>query len=76
MKDSKAFLDACKNIQFSLWMSDFFTCHANGSLTTDASNLEASRAWEGQLLWQLRMGPFVFSLRIRVFCVTVWVLRC
>jgi hypothetical protein len=43
------FLNIYKNIEFFLWMSDFSTGHADGSLVTDASNIEASRAWEGQL---------------------------
>ncbi len=49
IKDAKAFLDSFETIQYYLRMPEFSTRHPNGSLNTDATNADASRAWEGQL---------------------------
>ncbi len=41
-------------------MPEFSTGHSNDSLTTDAINLEASRAWEGQLQMAVKDGNLCF----------------
>jgi hypothetical protein len=41
-------------------MPDFSTGHADESLTTDATNQEASRVWEGQLRLAIKDGPLRF----------------
>ncbi len=41
-------------------MPEFSTGHADNSLTTDAHNLEASRAWEGQLRAAVKDGTLKF----------------
>jgi hypothetical protein len=60
MKDAKAFLDLLEQIHFYLWMPEFSTGHANGSLTTNAGNLDASLAWEGQLRLTVKEGSLCF----------------
>ncbi len=60
MKDAKAFLDTLEQIQFYLPMPDFSMGHADDSLTTDATNQEASRVWEGQLRLAVKDGPLWF----------------
>jgi hypothetical protein len=60
MKDAKAFLDSLEQIQFYLRMPDFSMGHADESLTTDATNQEASRVWEGQLRLAVKDGPLRF----------------
>ncbi len=60
MKDSKAFLDAHECIQFYLQMSDFSMGHTDGSLMIDATNFEASQAWEGQLSSAVKDGSICF----------------
>ena len=59
-KDAKGFLDSLEQIQFYLRMPEFSTGHVDNSLTTDASNLEASRAWEGQLRAAVKDGTLKF----------------
>ncbi len=56
MKDVKAFLDLLEQKHFYLRMPEFSTGHANCSLIIDAKNLEASRAWEGQLRLAIKEG--------------------
>jgi hypothetical protein len=41
-------------------MSDISTGHSDGSLITDASNIKASRAWEGQLCFTVKDGSLQF----------------
>jgi hypothetical protein len=60
IKDAKQFLDSFETIQFYLQMPEFFTGHANGSLTTDTANLDASRAWEGHLGLAVKDGTLRF----------------
>jgi hypothetical protein len=60
MKDEKAFLDLLEQIHFYLQMPEFSTGHANCSLTIDAENLEAGRAWEGQLRLAIKEGSLCF----------------
>jgi hypothetical protein len=60
MKDVKAFLDLLEQIHFYLRMPEFSTGHANCSLTIDAENLEAGRAWEGQLRLAIKEGSLCF----------------
>ncbi len=60
MKDAKEFLDLFKTIQYYLRMPEFSTGHANGSLTRDLANLEASWAWEGQLCLAMKDGSLCF----------------
>ncbi len=60
IKDPKAFLDSFETIQFYLWMPEFTTGHADGSLLTDAANAEASRTWEGQLCLAIKNGNLCF----------------
>jgi hypothetical protein len=60
MKDAKAFLDSLEQIQFYLRMPDFSMGHADKSLTTDATNQEASHVWEGQLHLAVKDGPLRF----------------
>jgi hypothetical protein len=60
MKDVKAFFDLLEQIHFYLWMPEFSTGYANCSLTIDAENLEASRAWEGQLHLAIKEGSLRF----------------
>jgi hypothetical protein len=60
MKDAKAFLDLLKQIHFYLLMPEFSTGHTNGSLTTDAGNLDASCAWEGQMRLPVKEGSLRF----------------
>jgi hypothetical protein len=60
MKDAKAFLNSLEQIQFYLRMSEFSTGHADESLTTDATNQEASHVWEGQLRLAVKDGPLRF----------------
>jgi hypothetical protein len=60
MKDAKAFLNSLEKIQFYLSMPDFSMGHADESLTTDATNQEASRVWEGQLRLAVKDGPLRF----------------
>jgi hypothetical protein len=62
MKDAEAFLDSLEQIHFYLRMPEFSTVYAGGSLTTDAGNLDASRAWEGQLRLAVKEG----SLRLLI----------
>jgi len=49
-----------ETIQFYLGMPEFSTGHADDSLTTDALNVEASRAWEGQLRLAVKDGSLKF----------------
>ena len=60
IKDAKEFLDSLEQIQFYLQMPEFSTGHSDDSLTTDAINLEASRAWEGQLRMAVKDGNLCF----------------
>ena len=60
IKDAKGFLDLLETIQFYLRMPEFSTGHADGSLTTDAVNLEASRVWEGVLRSAVKDGTLKF----------------
>ena len=60
IKDAKGFLDSLETIQFYLRMPEFSTGHADDSLTTDAANLEASRAWEGVLRSAVKDGTLKF----------------
>jgi hypothetical protein len=60
IKDDKEFLDSFKTIQFYLRMPEFSTGHADGSLTTDTANLDASRTWEGQLRLAMKDGTICF----------------
>jgi hypothetical protein len=60
MKDTKAFLDSLEQIHFYLQMPEFSTGHANGSLTTNAGNLDASCVWEGQLHLAVKEGSIHF----------------
>jgi hypothetical protein len=60
IKNAKAFLDSFETIQFYLWIPEFATGHADGSLITDAANAEASRAWEGQLRLAIKNGNLCF----------------
>ena len=62
-KDVKGFLDSLEKIQFYLCMLEFSTGHNDNSLTTDANNLDSSRAWEGQLRLAVRDGTLLFSVR-------------
>ncbi len=56
IKDAKSFLNLFETIQYYLWMPEFSTGRADDSLATDASNAEASQAWEGQLRLALKDG--------------------
>jgi hypothetical protein len=56
IKDTKSFLDSFETIQYYLRMPKFSTGRADDSLATDASNAEASQAWEGQLRLALKDG--------------------
>ena len=60
IKDAKGFLDSLETIQFYLRMPEFSTGHADNSLTTDVLNVEASRAWEGQLRLAVKDGSLKF----------------
>jgi hypothetical protein len=60
MKDAKAFLDLLDQTLFYLRMPEFSTGHADGSLTTNARNLDASCAWEGQLHLAVKEGSLRF----------------
>ena len=60
MKDAKAFLNPLEQIQFYLCMANFFTGHADESLTTDTTNQEASCVWEGQLCLAIKDGTLRF----------------
>jgi hypothetical protein len=42
IKDTKAFLDSFKTIQYYLHMPEFSTGHPDGSLHSDATNADAS----------------------------------
>ena len=44
-------------------MPEFSTGHSNNSLTTDALNLNASRAWEGQLQMAVKDGTLCFLFK-------------
>ena len=61
--DAKGFLDLLEQIQFYLRMHEFSTGHLDGSLTTDASNLEASQAWEGQFQLTVRDVALCFLFK-------------
>jgi hypothetical protein len=63
IKDAKEFLDSFKTIQFYLQMPEFSTGLANGSLATDMANLDASRAWEGQLHLAMKDGTLRFLFK-------------
>ncbi len=63
MNDAKAFLDSLKQIYFYLRMPEFSTGHASGSLTTNIENLDASRAWEGQLRLTVKEGSLCFFFK-------------
>ena len=63
IKDAKGFLDSLEQIQFYLRMPELLTGHSNDSLTTDANNLEASRAWEGQLRLAVKDGTLCFLFK-------------
>jgi hypothetical protein len=63
IKNAKAFLDSFETIQFYLWMPEFATGHADGSLVTDAANAEASHAWEGQLRLAIKNGNLRFLFK-------------
>jgi len=63
IKDAKGFLDSLETIQFYLRMPEFSTGHADDSLTTDALNVEASRAWEGQLRLAVKDGSLKFLFK-------------
>ncbi len=76
IKDPKAFLDSFETIQFYLWMPEFATGHADGSLVTDAANAEASRAWEGQLHLAIKNGILCFLFEIRGTNFMAGDLRC
>jgi hypothetical protein len=60
IKDAKAFLDSFETIQYYLQMPEFSTRHADGSLSTDAANLDASCVWEGQLCLAVKDGALHF----------------
>jgi hypothetical protein len=63
MKDAKEFLDSFETIQYYLQMPEVSTGHADGSLSMDLSNLEASRAWEGQLCLAVKDGDIRFLFK-------------
>ena len=63
IKDAKGFLDSLETIQFYLRMPEFSTGHADGLLTTDAVNLEASRVWEGVLRSAVKDGTLKFLFK-------------
>ncbi len=69
MKDAKAFLDLLEQIHFYLRIPEFSTGHANGPLTTNHGNLEASCAWEGQLRLAIKEGSprFLFKNKGSIF---------
>jgi hypothetical protein len=56
IKDTKSFLNLFETMQYYLWMPEFSTGRADDSLATEASNAEASWAWEGQLHLALKDG--------------------
>jgi hypothetical protein len=60
IKDAKTFLDSFETIQYYLRMPEFSTRHADGSLSTDAANLDASCTWEGQLCLAVKDGALRF----------------
>jgi hypothetical protein len=60
VKDAKAFLNLLEQIHFYLRMPELSTGHADGSLTTDTGNLDASCAWEGQLRLAVKVGSLRF----------------
>ena len=60
IKDARGFLDSLEQIQFYLRMPEFSTGHSDDSLTTDAINLEASQAWQGQLRMAVKDGNLCF----------------
>jgi hypothetical protein len=76
MKDAKAFLDLLEQIHFYLRMPEFSTGHTDGSLTTNAGNLEASCAWEGQLHLAIKEGSLRFLFENRVVYFTDAALKC
>ncbi len=63
IKDAKGFIDSLEQIQFYHQMPEFSTGHSDDSLTTDAINLEASRAWEGQLRMAVKDGNLRFLFK-------------
>jgi hypothetical protein len=63
MKDAKAFLDLLEQIHFYLRMPEFSIGHTDGSLTTDAGNLDASHAREGQLCLAVKEGSLCFLFK-------------
>jgi hypothetical protein len=44
-------------------MPEFSTRHADGSLSTDAANLDASHAWKGQLRLAVKDGTLRFLFK-------------
>jgi hypothetical protein len=76
MKDATAFLDLLEQIHFYLRMPEFFTGHADGSLTTNAGNLEPVVHGRDSCASPSRMGVSDFSSKTRVVFFTYTALKC